>query len=100
MGSPATVHPTQQHYLLKQVVASRLRLPIPSPQNSRKCKNLLAEIFERTTGGLGIGPKFSASKADVLPLDDPPILCQTFCYRHRPSIDATAQICALPDYYS
>lgn len=26
------------------------------------------------TGGLGIGPRFRASKAPVLPLDDPPIM--------------------------
>ena len=32
-------------------------------------------FFPHKAGGLGIEPKFSASKADVLPLDDPPALC-------------------------
>ena len=34
-------------------------------------------ILHNLAGGLGIEPRYAASKAAVLPLDDPPIYFQT-----------------------
>ena|GEM_PF-5256566 len=45
-------------------------------------------VYKSLAGGEGIGPSFTASKAAVLPLDDPPI----FYYSTNPTGDTTIEI--------